>query len=69
MRLNNGIVPLASIRGGVCAGRTDGLCSLSSFLKSQENAYALSNYQYACFGNYTIPNATSGQDFDGTISA
>ncbi|KAF4634281.1 hypothetical protein G7Y89_g3829 [Cudoniella acicularis] len=73
MRLNNGIVPLNTIRGGMCgnatSGRVDGMCEMSAFLQSQENAYTLSNYNYACFGNYTIANATSGMDYDGTISA
>jgi hypothetical protein len=73
MRLNNGIVPLNTIRGGACgnatSGRVDGMCDLSSFLESQANAYTLSNYNYACFGNYTIANATSGEDYDGTISS
>lgn len=67
MRLNNGILPLDSIRGGACAGRHDGLCELSAFLKSQQDSYYLSNYDYACFGNYTIPNSTVGINYDGTI--
>jgi hypothetical protein len=73
MRLNNGILPLNTIRGGACGnsttGRIDGMCDMGSFLKSQENAYELSNYDYACFGNYTIANVTSGQDYDGAITA
>jgi hypothetical protein len=71
MRLNNGIVPLGSIRGGACAGRTDGLCSLNNFLTSQKNASSLANYQYTCFANYSssVANPLSGQDFDGTISS
>jgi hypothetical protein len=68
MRLNHGILPLQTIRGGACQGRPDGLCPLSSFLQSQSNATALANYQFACFGNYTLANPTSGGDFDGTIS-
>ena len=69
MRLNNGILPLHSIRGGACAnGRPDGMCAMGAFLKSQEGGETLANYQYACFGNYTIRNATSGRDYDGTIS-
>lgn len=68
MRLNNGILPLDTIRGGACKGRSDGLCPLDSFLQSQEDAYTLSNYDYACFGNYTINDPTSGKDYDGTIS-
>lgn len=68
-RLNNGILPLESIRGGACEGRTDGLCALPDFIRSQENSTHLANYQYACFGNYSISleEAVSGKDFDGTI--
>ena len=69
MRLNNGVLPLSEIRGGLCAGRTDGMCPMAKFVESQANAYAMSNYDYACFGNYTISNPTNGQDYDGTISA
>jgi hypothetical protein len=69
MRLNNGILPLSSIRGGACSGRSDGLCGMQQFLQSQANATALANYQYSCFGNYTVENPTSGKDYDGTIFA
>ena len=68
MRLNNGIVPLSTVRGGQCGTRSDGLCTMSGFLQSQVNAYAMSNYAYACFANYTLGDPTSGQDYDGTIS-
>jgi hypothetical protein len=72
MRVNNGILPLNTIRGGKCgnstSGRVDGMCALDSFIQSQATAYAQSNYNFACFGNYTIANATSGMDYDGTIS-
>ena len=71
MRLNNGILPLNSIRGGSCGdattGRIDGMCEIGAFLESQANSYALSNYNYACFGNYTVANLTNGYDYDGTI--
>ncbi|GME37750.1 putative histidine phosphatase superfamily clade-2 protein [Neofusicoccum parvum] len=67
MRANDGIVPLDSVRGGACKGRTDGLCSLDKFIESQKDSYELSNYNYACFGNYTLANPTGGEDFDGTI--
>ena len=69
MRLNNGILPLDTIRGGACKGRSDGMCAMEKFLQSQADAYALSNYDFACFGNYTITNPTSGKDYDGTIFA
>lgn len=74
MRLNSGILPLNSIRGGACGdhttGRLDGLCSMSAFLSSQDKAYETSNYNYACFGNYTLPgNSSTAIDYDGTIVA
>ena len=72
MRLNNGILPLNSIRGEACgttnSGRIDGMCEMSAFLASQADAYELSNYDYSCFGNYTIANLTSGQDYDGAAT-
>jgi hypothetical protein len=68
MRLNSGILPLSTIRGGACEGRSDGLCPLTNFIESQLNAYDLSQYDYACFGNYTIASPTSGQDYDGAIA-
>ncbi|KAI9642401.1 hypothetical protein NHQ30_009205 [Ciborinia camelliae] len=69
MRLNTGILPLDTIRGGACKGRVDGMCEMSKFLESQTNVTAMANYDYVCFGNYTIANVTSGKDFDGTLFA
>jgi hypothetical protein len=57
MRLNNGIVPIATIRGGYCAGRGDGLCPLQSFLNSQANASAQANYGNLCFGSFNYNSA------------
>ena len=55
MRLNSGILPLNTIRGGYCSvGRTDGLCPLNNFVASQKDAQKLANYQYVCFQNYTV---------------
>ena len=67
MRLNNGILPLNTIRGGACLGRTDGMCMMADFLRSQESAYAMSNYDFACFANYTITKPDNGNDYDGRI--
>ncbi|EXJ76614.1 uncharacterized protein A1O5_01122 [Cladophialophora psammophila CBS 110553] len=67
MRLNNGILPLSTIRGGYCGNRSDGMCPLSSFLKSQASAYDASNYDYVCFANYTIDYPNNGTDYDGTL--
>lgn len=71
MRLNNGILPLNSLREGSCgnatSGRVDGLCALGSFVESQKDAETLANYDFSCFGNYTVENPTSGKDFDGAV--
>lgn len=68
MRLNNGILPLDTIRGGKCLGRTDGLCAMDDFVASQEEAMKLANYQFACFANYTINAPSNGNDYDGTVT-
>lgn len=67
MRLNNGILPLDTIRGGRCAGRPDGLCAMDDFLASQYEAEKLANYQVACFANYTLTDPFNGADYDGTV--
>jgi hypothetical protein len=67
MRLNNGILPLNYIRGGLCSGRTDGLCSLGNFISSQSNASGEANYQQVCFGKFTY-NPSNFND-DGTYFA
>ncbi|KAJ4288059.1 hypothetical protein N0V90_012076 [Kalmusia sp. IMI 367209] len=65
MRLNGGILPLSSIRGGACKGRPDELCPLDQFIKSQAKAKELANYREACFGDYDVVN--DGRDVDGTV--
>ncbi|KAE9363417.1 phosphoglycerate mutase-like protein [Stipitochalara longipes BDJ] len=71
MRLNHGILPLITIRGGACGssttGRVDGMCALEDFMRSQENSTAMANYDFSCFGNYTISDPTNGEDWDGVI--
>ena len=68
LRLNNGILPLDTIRGGSCLGRTDGLCAMDDFLAGQYEAEALADYQFACFANYTIVDPFNGNDYDGTVN-
>lgn len=68
MRVNNGILPLSTIRGGKCAGRDDGLCALSSFLSSQASAESMAHYDFSCFANYTLKNPLQSVDYDGAVS-
>ncbi len=69
IRLNRGILPLDSIRGGACKSRSDGMCPIEKVLESQAHAYEMSNFDYACYGNYSalITDLISGRDWDGTI--
>ena len=64
MVLNNGVLPLNTIRGGACniSGRTDGLCPLDLFIQSQANAVTQANYQFICFGNYTYDSQYFHED-------
>lgn len=41
---------------------------MEDFLASQYEAQKLANYQFACFSNYTIVDASRGRDFDGTVN-
>ncbi|KAG8871404.1 hypothetical protein FRB97_008719 [Tulasnella sp. 331] len=64
---NDAVVPLASIEGGACSnGRLDGLCGLDKFKANLGQATAKANYQYSCFGNYSLPGSFDG---DGAIFA
>ena len=62
IRLNNGILPLSTIRGGLCSDRTDGLCSLSDFTQSQSNATSEANYEFICFGSYVFNETLNNGD-------
>lgn len=66
-RLNNGIIPLDTIRTGQCRGRTDGMCAMGKFLESQYQAGELANYEFACLGNYTLGDPSDGRDYDGRV--
>lgn len=52
--LNQRTIPLG-MSYAACGQRADGWCELSTFLNVTSNAYALSQYDYACNGKYTPP--------------
>ena len=60
---NGAVLPLSTIEGGLCAGRTDGMCSLEKFVASQANATQKANYGYACFANYQVHGIGDGAFF------
>ncbi|KAI0348404.1 phosphoglycerate mutase-like protein [Trametopsis cervina] len=53
--LNDGVVPLTGIKQ--CAGykNKDGLCPLSSFVAGMQEILAESDWNYDCYGNWTVP--------------
>lgn len=64
MRLNNAVLPLDTLRGGLCSiGRTDGLCPMANFIASQQNASVLANFQFVCYGDITSGTFTD----DGAV--
>lgn len=47
----------------ICGNRVDGWCELNNFLAAEANRTTLADYNYACFGNYTVAanaNITNG---------
>jgi hypothetical protein len=60
--LNQRTLPLGK-SFSACGNRTDGWCELNTFLQVQSTMLATSQYQYACYGNYSaVPygNLTNG---------
>lgn len=41
---------------------------MDSFISGQYENMKLANYEFACFANYTLNNATNGFDWDGTVN-
>lgn len=50
-----------------CGNRTDGWCELETFMKIQQDALALAQYEFACFGEY--PALPYGSVTDGAPPA
>lgn len=69
MRLNYGVLPLNTIRGGCVRVALMACVRWAVSSRVRLVLMPLSNYDFACFGDYTIPNPTNGEDYDGTISA
>ncbi|KDN39314.1 phosphoglycerate mutase-like protein [Tilletiaria anomala UBC 951] len=59
--LNDALIPMNEAQG--CTPRSDGSCLLSEFVQFQQaTAYKAANFDFACFGNYTLtgPTVTNG---------
>lgn len=53
MMSNQRTVPLGA-SFSVCGNRVDGWCELNNFLSAEANRTTLAEYNYACFGNYSV---------------
>lgn len=50
--LNQRTIPLGKSFPN-CGPRDDGWCEFNTFLEAQQNEFALAEYEYSCFGNYS----------------
>jgi hypothetical protein len=60
--LNDGVLPLTGIKG--CKPDNDGLCELDTFIASMKQRIEEVDFDFDCFGNYTVPepdNIVDGQ--------
>lgn len=60
---NQRTIPLGN-SFSICGNRVDGWCELNNFLAAEANRTTLAEYNYACFGNYTVAanaNITDGR--------
>ncbi|KAF9015491.1 histidine phosphatase superfamily [Cyathus striatus] len=51
--LNDAVLPLTGIKG--CKSNKDGLCELQTFIKAMQQRIEEVDFDFDCFGNYTIP--------------
>ncbi|KAI0302587.1 histidine phosphatase superfamily [Russula brevipes] len=51
--LNDAVVPLTGVKG--CKANKDGLCDLPTYINGTQERIAEVDYQFDCFGNYSIP--------------
>lgn len=61
--LNQRTVPLGVSHPEHCGDRDDGWCELGAFLSATEDAFELSMYEEACYGDY--PAVPYGEVLDG----
>ncbi|KAI0072842.1 phosphoglycerate mutase-like protein [Panus rudis PR-1116 ss-1] len=61
--INDGVVPLTSIRG--CPEQKDGLCPVSTFVEAQKEMIRTTDWEWGCHGDWQVPpgpawNTTTG---------
>lgn len=59
--INDGVTPLTGIQG--CPKQKDGMCPVSTFVEAQKKLAQETDWDWACHGNWTVPenwNTTTG---------
>ncbi|KAG6856723.1 hypothetical protein H0H87_001323 [Tephrocybe sp. NHM501043] len=62
--INDGVTPLTGIRG--CPEQRDGMCPADTFVKAQQELLAETDWDYACRGNWTIPEGPAWITMNGS---
>jgi len=52
--LNDAVLPLTGV--GACPENDDGLCPIDTYISGLKQLIAETDFQFACFGNFTVPN-------------
>ncbi|KAG5337265.1 hypothetical protein C0989_010032 [Termitomyces sp. Mn162] len=62
--INDGVTPLTGIKG--CPEQRDGMCPVDTFVKAQKELLLETDWEYDCFGNWTVPE---GDAWNTTIGS
>lgn len=61
--LNDAVVSLTGIEG--CHSQKDGLCPLDKFIKSQKKLVERSDWEWTCYGNWSVPEGDAWHTVTG----
>jgi hypothetical protein len=61
--LNDAVVPLTGVEG--CPDQRDGLCPMEKFIKAQKKLLESVDWDWACHGDWTIPEGDAWQTTTG----
>jgi len=61
--VNDGVAPLTGVRG--CPEQKDGMCSVDTFVKAQQEIIAQTDWEYGCHGDWTLPEGDAWETVTG----
>ena len=61
--INDAVAPLTGIRG--CPKQKDGMCSVDTFVAAQKEIIRNTDWEYDCYGNWTVPPGTEWETITG----